>query len=107
MEDQSKLPERKYHPDRRVIKKTGVHSVYLGQPKDPLVKVFNAFCQIHECTSSYGIRAILTEFFKNQLLLDENGDLTTTYTKYREQAKMATEAQRLRLSLVPVRKRKR
>lgn len=106
MEDATKVPERKYHPDRDVVKNSGIHSVYLGQPQDPLVKVFNAFCQIHECTFSYGIRAILTEFFKSQSLLNEKGSLTSGFAKYSEQAKLALEAQRLKLSL-PARKRRK
>lgn len=106
MQDQEKLPERKYHPDRKVVKNTGIHSVYIGQKEDPLVKVFNAFCQIHECTFSYGIRAILTEFFKEKKLLTEQGSLTAAFVKYSEQAQLALEAQRLKLSLVPQRRKK-
>jgi hypothetical protein len=99
---------RSYNP-ARIIKSSGVHTVYLGRPDDPISQAFEAYCIHTEQTFSESCRdMIVMALVRLGLLKDPGieeglflevgeGSFTPKFYKYRKQAEMVRTKQLQRL----------
>jgi len=99
---------RAYNPTR-VIKSSGVHTFYIGQPEDPIVQAFEAYC-IHTeqtfsetCRDMIVIALVRLGFIKDPGIDDGKflnvgeGEFTPEYYEFRKQAEHSRKLQLQRL----------
>lgn len=101
---------RSYNPTR-VIKSSGIHTVYIGHPEDPISQAFEAYCIHTEQTFSETCRDMIVTALVHFGLLEDpgidegrfldvgEGTLTPKFYAFRKQAEHSRQAQLRRLAI--------